>query len=878
MTHQLHPRRSRGVRVKQHRIAGPTVTVVGAGIAGLTAAHELIERGFVVQVVESAVRPESPNEVAVGGMARSHYGRVPEVVQPPTNLTPHAQMQRVSPPVCVSERVFFAVNATEPTESELQTAVARVVAQLKEVAEAVEAHRIPRMIDGLEVRGHADADETQRFSVSLTRAERVAVVLGSALAKSGHKALQQLDVRVSGVGDTEQLAPSTTAEGRARNARVDIHVLDHLVPGEHGYRFFPSFYRHVFDTMKRTPLLDAHGQETGLTAFDNLVATSTQALALDDNERAPADFLRKKFTSVEQLRQQLEELHTRLHVEYADVAQYYVKMCRYMATSPERRTAEYEDLSWWDFLQRGQNGRKLKYSAAFSAAAKAAPQALVAMKAEVADARTQGSITVQLTLDQATDGAHTDCTLNGPTTEAWLLPWRRYLIRQGVQFFHGELLDLAPREHGVRAKFVTTPVPAEGDAGVHPIAYDNDPAYYVLALHPQQLQAVTQPLVEGASPDSDVARLAKLELDAPVDPAKANYSQLLQHFVGVQFYFANDIKFVQGHVYFPQSEWGLSAVSQLQFWKHRRNQDDGFLGQLSVDVGNCLAKSATTGKCALECTPQELAEECWLQISRAMQGPGRAHDVGMSHFVAMPQPLYYHVDDHLLYTRTKGKWRLTANQTPFLINTVGTWAKRPGDPDGYHVANNQVVLAGNAMRTYTRMSTMEASNESARHAVNAIIRHLRDHGPAVNAAGHPRTFALVAGDLCDFWNPEDLELADFMPLRRLDKKLLDQGLPHLFDLLNVDELVQGFAHLPRGSQLIALDRAIRDAILRVFPELTAADAQVDAVRAHVREDLEAWVKGSTTSWVTEAERARQSAEDLGAWVQRLVDRLREPTK
>lgn len=25
------------------------------------------------------------------------------------------------------------------------------------------------------------------------------------------------------------------------------------LPGEHGFRFFPSFYRHVFDTMRRIP-------------------------------------------------------------------------------------------------------------------------------------------------------------------------------------------------------------------------------------------------------------------------------------------------------------------------------------------------------------------------------------------------------------------------------------------------------------------------------------------------------------------------------------------------------------------------------------------------------------------------------------------------
>src|SRR3954470_14632869 len=42
------------------------------------------------------------------------------------------------------------------------------------------------------------------------------------------------------------------------------------LPGEHGFRFFPGFYRHVPDTMSRIPF---QGQPQGV--FDNLV-TSTQ--------------------------------------------------------------------------------------------------------------------------------------------------------------------------------------------------------------------------------------------------------------------------------------------------------------------------------------------------------------------------------------------------------------------------------------------------------------------------------------------------------------------------------------------------------------------------------------------------------------------------
>src|SRR5512134_3577156 len=45
------------------------------------------------------------------------------------------------------------------------------------------------------------------------------------------------------------------------------------LPGEHGFRFFPGFYRHVTDTMRRTPF-GAHGD-----VFDNLTVATRILLA-----------------------------------------------------------------------------------------------------------------------------------------------------------------------------------------------------------------------------------------------------------------------------------------------------------------------------------------------------------------------------------------------------------------------------------------------------------------------------------------------------------------------------------------------------------------------------------------------------------------------
>src|ERR1043165_3038641 len=66
----------------ERRDDAPSVVIFGAGVAGLTAAHELAERGIGVTVVDVAVPPHDlsgvpPNVPAmpsnIGGMARTQW-------------------------------------------------------------------------------------------------------------------------------------------------------------------------------------------------------------------------------------------------------------------------------------------------------------------------------------------------------------------------------------------------------------------------------------------------------------------------------------------------------------------------------------------------------------------------------------------------------------------------------------------------------------------------------------------------------------------------------------------------------------------------------------------------------------------------------------
>src|SRR5438552_15124955 len=52
------------------------------------------------------------------------------------------------------------------------------------------------------------------------------------------------------------------------------------LPGEHGFRFYPRFYRHVIDNMKRTPVVGVPGR----TVDAHLRATTESAIALVDQD------------------------------------------------------------------------------------------------------------------------------------------------------------------------------------------------------------------------------------------------------------------------------------------------------------------------------------------------------------------------------------------------------------------------------------------------------------------------------------------------------------------------------------------------------------------------------------------------------------------
>ncbi|MBN3453181.1 NAD(P)-binding protein [Mycobacterium sp. DSM 3803] len=125
------------------------------------------------------------------------------------------------------------------------------------------------------------------------------------------------------------------------------------------------------------------------------------------------------------------------------------------------------------------------------------------------------------------------------------------------------------------------------------------------------------------------------------------------------------------------------------------------------------------------------------------------------------------------------------------------WQARHG---GYQVHNNSVVFAGTWTRTFTRMTSMEAACESGRHAVNAILDHYiwvqsggvdrREkttldwrfpYGFLDQGYSSPVRMPSPAGDYCYVFDIENREPADTRALRVLDARYCEESLPHPLD-------------------------------------------------------------------------------------------------
>ena len=547
---------------------------------------------------------------------------------------------------------------------------------------------------------------------------RRAVVLGGGMA--GLTAAQELVERGFSVTVFEPSAwggkaRSIPVPGTGTSGREDL-------PGEHGFRFFPGFYHHVPNTMRRIPFGAG-------TVGDHLVDAPTQgAKFLRSGDHAdgfafgigpdPAQML-----SVPYLRRYLKDVLAGDQVPPHELAYFVERFLVFLTSCDERRLGQWEKVSWWDFV--GAEKRSAAYQRVL---ASGLTRSLVAAKDTIASTRTIGNMGeafIYTIMGRGNDGA-LDRVLDLPTNEAWIDPWMTYLRGRGVRFVDDQRL----LRYEVSRGRIAAAVLADGRGQQSRVEAD----WFVSAMPAERVVPTLT---------SDVLAL---------DPGLRGVQSLVTDWmVGIQYFLREKADITRGHITFLDAPWALTALTQGQFWKDRviaRDYGDGeVVDILSVDISDWDAPGILYGKPAKECSPEEVAAEVLAQI-REHQTAGQHLPDGIVHS--------WFLDPGVQWDPARGR---STNETPLLINTVDSWRKRPAART--RIPN--LLMSGDFVQTDVDLATMEGANESARHAVNAILDE------SGSSAERVETFRL--------YDPPE-----FMALKATDKLLYGLGAKNLLDL------------------------------------------------------------------------------------------------
>lgn len=445
------------------------------------------------------------------------------------------------------------------------------------------------------------------------------------------------------------------------------------LPGEHGFRFFPGFYKHVTDTMQRIPF-----GIKGATCRDNLVL-ATRILLARQGKVDPIWIARFPET-LDDFRTALFALFDNLDIPHHELAFFVTRLLALATSCEERYREEYEHITFWDFI--GANARSETYRRYLG---QGMTRSLVAMRAEESSTRTVGRILLQLFYGILVPGRVFDRLLTGPTNDVWIDPWRTHLTeRLGVTLVPNATMR-AFNVEGNRIRSVSV----ERNGQLESVTAD----YHVAAMPVEVMQGLLTPELSRAAPS--LARLPELRTE---------------WMNGIQFYLETDQPLADGHAIYLDSNWALTSISQRQFWRgyDLSTYGNGRVGGiLSVDISNWSAPGNFSGKPAISAASrEEIKEEVWAQLKVALNAAGEVRlddrnlvDWFLDPDIQLPNP------------------GTVTNVEPLLINHVGSLAARP---EAFTEIGN-LFLAADYVRTHTDLATMEGANEAARRATNAIL-------------------------------------------------------------------------------------------------------------------------------------------------------------
>ena len=455
------------------------------------------------------------------------------------------------------------------------------------------------------------------------------------------------------------------------------------LPGEHGFRFFPGFYHHVPDSMRRIPV---RGNKNGV--WDNF-RDATETKSPRTNGRADATLFGaapdpEAAASPGGLQRVLVEELVKQQGVRPDEAEFFANRLHvFLTSSDQRRFGQWEHTTWWDFVRA--EGKSDEYKKVI---ARGLTRSLVAAKETVASTRTIGNMAEAFVMNfqnRGNDGSP-DRVLNAPTNEAWIRPWVHQLRRIGVRFHVGqEVVALEMRKGRIASARAR-------DRKGRRRRIEAD--WFVCAMPVERARRLWTPQVLRRAPSLE--QMDKLQTD---------------WMVGIQFYLKRPVDFPKGHVTFVDAPWALTALTQAQFWDKidfkRRYGRGTAVDCLSVDISDWDSPGILYKKPAKRCTRFQIEREVWAQMKAHLEDNGES---------VLPNDVLdaWFLDPGVRWSK---KARRNRNETPLLVNTASSWDRRPKP----RTKIPNLFLAGDYVQTDIDLATMEGANESGREAVNQLL-------------------------------------------------------------------------------------------------------------------------------------------------------------
>lgn len=512
------------------------------------------------------------------------------------------------------------------------------------------------------------------------------------------------------------------------------------LPSEYCWRIYGPFYNNLRSILKEIPIRDDYKstlkKDVDLskkrTLHDNLVDVKDYIIARDGQDGRP----NKIYTLNNNVFSATRNESPYQTIPAEDKAT-FLEAYLLGATSCDERMDSYDDISWQDFLKK--NNKSVSYDL-YTFAVKATAPFLGVDYGKV------NAPVVLKTLENFQYFSSVPLSvMNGPTNEAFIDQWEKYLLDNGVL---------------IRKNTNITKINTE-NLTINNIILDNGEVinadYFVCSLSVESMAILIE-----RNDMKNKKILGKI-------PELSQISR--QRMLSVQYYL-NSLFSFNGEktvIYLPDSPWQIVIEPQGHLWdvdlsKYGNNSVKDIW---SVALDDVLTPGLYHKKTWVECTEQEIREELWYQILNTKSLENLRSDDGLSLKDIAVVDFYmwesFRYNDGIMDT-----WE------PKFSNNVGTLKLRPYSYTDY----KNLFYSTAYCRTSSDMYEMETSAEAGKNASQALINDMIGFGNYdVDISIDERPIKVLS------------------PLRAMDVMMFNLGLPHLSKFTGDSSVVLVFLYV-----------------------------------------------------------------------------------